>query len=138
MLFRSKYLGMARQRDTAQLNLKSNKGKCLSSTHWSFTFCTNHFLIHLLLLPCPSEHLSQITSDRDSLNARVTKLKNRIATLEKEAAVAKKEAAAAVKRAEEAELKEQAAAKKEEDLLPRLEAIVNSLSGKIFPLLLLV
>ena len=34
-------------------------------------------------------------------------------------------------RAEEAELKEQAAAKQEEELVPRVEALVNSLSGKV-------
>ena len=33
-------------------------------------------------------------------------------------------------RAEEAELKEQAAAKQEEELVPRVEALVNSMSGK--------
>ena len=119
---------MARQRDTARLNLKSNKGEYLSLTPWSFSFCTNYFLIHVLLLLCLSEHLSQVTSDRDSSNARVTELENRIAALEKEADVAKKEAAAVVKRAEKAELKEKAAAKQEEDLIPRLEAIVNSLT----------
>jgi len=69
--------------------------------------------------------LSQVTSDRNSANIRVNELEIRVAELEKAVT-------AAVKRAEDAEQKEQALAKQEEDLIPRLEAIVNSLSGKNF------
>ena len=61
----------------------------------------------------------------------MTELETRIATLEKELAIARREAATAVTRAKEAELKEQAAAKQEEEPIPRVEALVNSLSGKV-------
>ena len=44
--------------------------------------------------------------------------------------VAKKEAVAALNRAKKAELKEQAASKQEEELTPRVQALVNSLTGK--------
>ena len=63
----------------------------------------------------------------------MTELEERIAALEKEAATAKREAAAAIQRAERAEEKEQAAAKQEEDLAPRVAALVNSLTGNLFP-----
>ena len=83
------------------------------------------------------EHLSQVTSDRDSSNARVTELEARVAALEKELAAAKNEAAAALTRAEEATTKEHAALQQEEELTPRVQAVVNSLTGKP-PLLLLL
>ena len=67
--------------------------------------------------------------ERNIANSRVTELKERIATLEKEAAAAKKETVAATQRAERAKEKEQAAAKQEEELIPRVAAIVNCLTG---------
>ena len=42
----------------------------------------------------------------------------------------KEETAAALTRAENAESKEEAASKHEEDLTPRVQALVNSLSGE--------
>ena len=62
----------------------------------------------------------------------MTELKERVAGLEKEAATAKKEVVAAIRRGEKAEEKEQAVAKQEEEQIPRVEALVNSLSGKCF------
>ena len=106
-----KYLGMARQWDTAQLNLKSNKGGCLSSTLLSFTFFINFLLIRVVLFLLFLEHLSQVTAARYSANARVTELEKRVAALEKEAAASKKEIVAAIKRAKKAENKEQIEAK---------------------------
>ena len=76
------------------------------------------------------DHLSQVTSDRDSSNARVTELEARVAALEKELAAAKNEVADALTRAEEATTKEQAALQQEEELTPRVQAVVNSLTGK--------
>ena len=75
-------------------------------------------------------HLSQVTSDRDSSNARVTELETRVAALEKELAAAKEEAAAALTRAEEATTKEQATLQQEEELTPQVQAVVNSLTVK--------
>ena len=84
-----------------------------------------------------SGHLSQVASDRDSSNARVTELETRVATLEKELTAVKNEAVTALIRAEEAKSKEQAATKQEEELTPWVQALVNSLSCNIFPSLLL-
>ena len=75
-------------------------------------------------------------AERNIANSRVTELEERIAALEKEAAAAKQEATAAIKRAENAEKKEQTTAKQEEDLIPRVAAIVNCLTGNFFYLLL--
>ena len=68
-------------------------------------------------------------SERNNANSRVTELEERISILEKEAATAKQEAIAATQRAERAEEKEQAAAKQEEELIPRVAAIVNIMTG---------
>ena len=68
-------------------------------------------------------------AERNAANSRVTQLEERLAALEKEAAAAKKEAIAATQRAERAEEKEQAAAKQEEELIPRVAAVVNIMTG---------
>ena len=94
-----RYLGMARQHDTAELNLNANKGEHFLSTLLSFAFFVNFLLIHVSLFFLFLEHLCQVTSDRDSANARVTELEERVAALEKEAAAAKKKVVAAVERA---------------------------------------
>ena len=78
------------------------------------------------------ENFSQVKLERNAANSRVTELEERIATLEKETAAAKQEAAAAIQRAERAEEKEQASAKQEEELVPRVEALVSSLTGNFF------
>ena len=83
--------------------------------------------INVIFLP---EHLSQVTLDRDFSNTRVTELEARVIALEKELATAKDQAAAALARAEEATTKEQAALQQEEELTPRVQAVVNSLTGK--------
>ena len=67
--------------------------------------------------------------ERNSANYRVAELEERIATLEQEAAAAKKEAIVATQRAERAKEKEQAAAKQEEELIPRVAAVVNIMTG---------
>ena len=77
-----------------------------------------------------ADHLIQVTSDRDSSNSRVTKLESQVAALQKEATCAKREAADALSRAEEAERKEWEATQLQESLIPQLQAVVNSLSGK--------
>ena len=89
----------------------------------------NFFPFWHLFLSLPIEHLAQVKSERNIANSRVTQLEERIATLEKEAAAAKKEAIAATQRAERAEEKEQAAAKQEEELIPRVAAVVNIMTG---------
>ena len=53
-----------------------------------------------------------------------------MANLQKEVDEVQKETAATLTRAEKAELKEQAANKQEEELTPRVQALVNSLTGK--------
>ena len=77
-------------------------------------------------------------AERNTANSRVTELKERIVALEKEAAAAKQEATTAIQRAEKAEEKEQAVAKQEEDLFPRVEAVVNCLTGNFSYLLLAI
>ena len=53
----------------------------------------------------------------------------RVFSLREEVAGAKRETAAALARAETAESSEEAAAKQKEELTPRFQALVNSLSG---------
>ena len=55
-----------------------------------------------------------------------------MASLKRELAEAKKEVATTVTRAEDAEAKERIASRQEEELTPRVQAVVNSLSGKDF------
>ena len=73
--------------------------------------------------------MAQVKTERNNANSRVAKLEERIVLLEQEAAAAKREALAATQRAEQAEEKEQAAAKQEEELIPRVAAVVNIMTG---------
>ena len=126
-VFSKQFLGMAKRRDTAELNLRSTKGTNSSSCHvfqnklpWLISFSL--------------DHLSQVTADRDAANLRVAQLEERLAVLEREKAAAKDEAVTATRRAERAEEKERAAAQQEEELIPRVTAIVNSMNGNFFSL----
>ena len=74
--------------------------------------------------------MTHVTSDRDSSNTRIVELETKVSILEREVAAAKREVVAALTRAEKAELKEQAVSKQEEERTPRVQALVNSLTGK--------
>ena len=72
---------------------------------------------------------------------RVKELEDQVANLTAECAAAKKESTATTRRADEAVRKEKDALKQatelEEALTPRLESVVNSLSGNLIFLLIL-
>ena len=76
------------------------------------------------------ENLSQVSSERDSSSTRVAELEAQVLSLREEVDKANKETAAALARAERAQSKEEAPSKQEEELTPRVQALVNSLSGE--------
>ena len=120
-----KYVGVLRARDVAQLNLTSTKGKFMNLLIFLPVLLRTAINFYLL----PLDHLSQVNSDRDTSNARVSELEAEVATLKRELAEANKEAATTVTRAKDAEAKERATSRQEEELTRRVQAMVNSLSG---------
>ena len=78
------------------------------------------------------ENLRQVSSERDSTSTRVAELEAQVLSLREEVASAKREAATALGHAETTESREEVAAKQEEELTPRVQALVNSLSGDCF------
>ena len=84
---------------------------------------------------------SVVGSEKEAALTRVKELEEQVANLTAESAAAKKESTAATRRANEVVQKEKDALKQatelEEALTPRLESVVNSLSGNSILLLIL-
>ena len=123
-------MGVLQARDVAQLNLANAKGKkSFGLSPSSFCCCLSAYLIPELHFSIV-DNLRQVSSERDSTSTRVAELEAQLLSLREEVASAKRETAAALARAENAESREEAASKQEEELTPRVQALVNSLSGE--------
>ena len=129
-VFDEKYVGALQARDVAQLNQTNAKGKPQSSLRLLLRSSVFFPVLALDLLFPYVENLSQVSSDRDSSSTRVAGLEAQVLSLREEVDKEKKETAAALTRAKRAESKEEAASKKVEELTPRVQALVNSLSSE--------
>ena len=133
-----RYLNMARERDTARFNFTKTKGtRFVASCSALFRAL---FLTRYLDVFSVTEQLAIVGPEREAALTRVKELEEQVANLTAESVAAKKESVAATRRADEAVQKEKEALKQatelKEALTPRLESVVNSLSGNCsFPVL---